>query len=136
MAQCRIGVIGVGTFGINHLRCFRQLGYIGAAELVAAADINEELLEERAKEFSFKPYNDYNEMIEKEKLDGVTIVTPDPFHHDIVHATAPRGRAHAVREAAGCHRRGLPRDDRGRGQGRRAAAWWTSTSATTSTTSP
>jgi len=56
MAKCRIGVIGVGTFGINHLRCFRQLGYIGAAELVAASDLNETLLDERAKEFNFRPY--------------------------------------------------------------------------------
>ncbi len=84
MAQCRVGVIGVGTFGINHLRCFRQLGYIGVAELVAAADINENLLEERRKEFTFTPYTDYREMIEKERLDAVTVVTPDPLHHDIV----------------------------------------------------
>ena len=91
MAKCRIGIIGIGTFGINHLRCFRQLGYIGAAELVAAADLNESLLEERAKEFSFTPYKDYKEMIEKEDLDGVTIVTPDPFHHDIVMHCAEKG---------------------------------------------
>jgi predicted dehydrogenase len=41
MATPRIGIVGLGTFGINHLRCFRQMGYIGAAELVAGCDINE-----------------------------------------------------------------------------------------------
>ncbi len=91
MAKCRIGVIGVGTFGINHLRCFRQLGYIGAAELVAAADLNEQLLEERTREFNFKPYKDYREMLEKEQLDGVTVVTPDPFHKQIVLDAAEAG---------------------------------------------
>lgn len=91
MAKCRIGVIGVGTFGINHLRCFRQLGYIGAAELVAASDLNESLLDERAKEFNFKPYKDYREMLEKENLDGVTVVTPDPFHKQIVLDAAAAG---------------------------------------------
>jgi len=84
MAQARIGVIGIGTFGINHLRCFRQMEYRGEAQLVAAADINAELLAERREEFEFEPYSDYREMIEKEQLDGVTVVTPDPFHREIV----------------------------------------------------
>ncbi|MEN6347633.1 MAG: Gfo/Idh/MocA family oxidoreductase [Armatimonadia bacterium] len=91
MAIPRIGVVGIGTFGINHLRCFRQLGYIGAAELVAAADLNEKLLDERSKEFNFTPYADYHEMLAKEKLDGITVVTPDPFHKDVVLAAAEAG---------------------------------------------
>jgi len=88
MAIPRIGVVGIGTFGINHLRCFRQLGYLGVAELVAASDINEALLEQRRQEFEFTPYQSYQEMFEKEHLDGVTVVTPDPFHKDIVLAAA------------------------------------------------
>ena len=88
MATPRIGIVGLGTFGINHLRCFRQMGYIGAAELVAGCDINEKLVEERLQEFSFKPYTSVTEMLEKEHLDGITVVTPDPFHKDIVLAAA------------------------------------------------
>jgi len=91
VAQARIGVIGIGTFGINHLRCFRQMGYTGEAQLVAAADINEELLEERRREFEFTPYTDYREMLEKEQLDGVTVVTPDPYHREIVIDAANAG---------------------------------------------
>jgi len=92
LAQARIGVIGVGTFGINHLRCFRQLGYLGVAELVAAADINEKLLAERQAEFGMPVYTDYREMLEKEQLDGVTVVTPDPLHKDIVITCAEAGK--------------------------------------------
>ncbi len=91
MAQCRVGVIGVGTFGINHLRCFRQLGYIGVAQLVAAADINEELLQERNQEFDFAPYTDYEEMLAEQNLDAVTVVTPDPFHREIAIKSAEAG---------------------------------------------
>ena len=91
MAQARIGVIGVGTFGINHLRCFRQMGYHGEAQLVAAADINDKLLEERTREFDFTPYTDYKEMLNKEQLDGVTVVTPDPYHRQIVLDAAAAG---------------------------------------------
>jgi len=91
MASARIGVVGVGTFGINHLRCFRQMEYTGEAELVAACDTNEALLQQRLQEFSFRPYSDYREMLEKEDLDGITVVTPDPLHHDIVLAAAEAG---------------------------------------------
>ena len=97
MPTPRIGIVGIGTFGINHLRCFRQLGYIGAAELVAAADINRQLLEERRKEFTFTPYTDYNEMLEKEELDGITVVTPDPFHREVVLAAA-QAKVHVLSE--------------------------------------
>ena len=91
MAQCRIGVVGVGTFGINHLRCFRQLGYIGVAELVAAADLNEELLNERKQQFDFNAYTSVDEMLEKEQLDAITIVTPDPFHREVALKAAAAG---------------------------------------------
>ena len=37
----KLGVVGGGKFGINHLRAFRQLGYTGQAELVALADVFE-----------------------------------------------------------------------------------------------
>ncbi len=91
MATPRLGIIGLGTFGINHLRCFRQLGYTGTAQLVAGGEINESLLEERQEQFDFTPYSDYAEMLEKEQLDGVTVVTPDHLHKDIVLAAAQAG---------------------------------------------
>lgn len=91
MTTIRIGVVGVGTFGINHLRCFRQLGYTAQAELVVACDIDEETLEQRREEFEFTPYTDYHEMLDREQLDAITVVTPDPLHKDIVLAAAEAG---------------------------------------------
>jgi predicted dehydrogenase len=79
----RIGVVGVGKFGVNHLRAFRQAGWDGRAQLVAAADTDERRLEEARQEFAVKGYSDYRVMIEKEKLDAVTIVTPDHLHREI-----------------------------------------------------
>ncbi len=92
MPGARIGVIGLGTFGINHLRTFRQLGYAGEAELVAGCDINQQLLGERTAEFGFRPYTDFREMLEKEQLDAVTVVTPDALHRDIVLASCEAGQ--------------------------------------------
>ncbi|MBD3291864.1 MAG: gfo/Idh/MocA family oxidoreductase, partial [Armatimonadia bacterium] len=91
MAQARIGVIGLGEFGIQHLRCFRQMGYWGEAELVAACDVNEELLNQRMEEFDFNGYTDYEEMLDTEDLDGITVVTPDYLHKMFVVAAAERG---------------------------------------------
>lgn len=91
MARARIGVVGLGTFGVNHLRTFRQLTWMGVCELVAGCDINEHTLESRLEEFQFKPYTDYREMLDKEELDGITVVTPDPYHRPIVLDAAQAG---------------------------------------------
>lgn len=88
----RIGVIGAGTFGINHLRAFRQLGFTGQAELVALAEVNQETLSARLQEFSVRGYTDYREMLAREPLDAVSVVTPDHLHRDIVVECARAGK--------------------------------------------
>ncbi len=91
MARAKIGIVGLGAFGLNHLRTFRQLEWAGVCELVAGCDVNEKLLAERRESFEFAPYTDFHEMLAKEELDGVTVVTPDPYHRDIVLAAAEAG---------------------------------------------
>ncbi|MBM4039491.1 MAG: Gfo/Idh/MocA family oxidoreductase [Planctomycetes bacterium] len=80
----RIGIIGGGKFGEMHLRAFTQLERDGQAKLVALCDINEELLAKRHREYGVKGYTDYAEMLAKEDLDGVTVVTPDHLHRRFV----------------------------------------------------
>jgi len=91
MTRPKICVIGGGTFGVMHLRTFRQLENEGRCEFLALADINEELLKERAGEFGMRTYTDYAEMIEKERPDGVTIATPDHLHRRIALDCIERG---------------------------------------------
>jgi len=88
----RLGVIGVGTFGINHLRAFKQLEYEGDFKLVAAADLDEERLEVAQRDFGAKGYADYREMLEREELDGVSIATPDFLHRQIALDVLESGR--------------------------------------------
>jgi predicted dehydrogenase len=92
MARARIGVVGLGTFGLNHLRTFRQLTWLGVCELRAACDVNEQTLQQRLAEFQFKPYTDYRQMLAEEELDAITVVTPDPYHRPIVLAAAEAGK--------------------------------------------
>ena len=105
----RIGVVGVGTFGINHLRAFRQASREGAAELLAAADLNPDRLEAMCREFGIRGYQNYREMLEKEALDAVSVATPDHLHGEIV-VTALEAGKHVLVEkpldvtVAGCER--------------------------------
>jgi len=79
----KLAVIGGGKFGLMHLRAYKQLEHDGLGELVGLCDINEELLAERREEFGVRTYTDYQELIEKEKPDGVSVVTPDHLHRRI-----------------------------------------------------
>ncbi len=87
----RIGIVGSGIFGQWHLKAFTQLQNDGKAELVAIADLVEEKRNKAAEEYGVTPYEDYREMIGKENLDAITVVTPDPMHADIAIAGLEMG---------------------------------------------
>ena len=76
----RIGVIGVGTFGVNHLRAFAQTAREGAAQAVAAADVDDARLREMGERFGLRTYGSHRDMLAREELDAVTVVTPDFAH--------------------------------------------------------
>jgi predicted dehydrogenase len=76
----RIGVVGGGTFGEMHLQAFSQLARDGRCEFASLADTNADLCELRARQNGVKTYASHREMLAKERLDGVTIATPDPTH--------------------------------------------------------
>jgi len=90
MDTLRIGVIGLGM-GRHHIA-----GYQGhpRAQVVAAADLNETLLQEIGDKFNIpRRYTSAEEMLQKEKLDLVSIATPNKFHKPLALAAF----------AAGCH---------------------------------
>ncbi|MDO8586499.1 MAG: Gfo/Idh/MocA family oxidoreductase [Armatimonadota bacterium] len=88
----KIGVIGAGKFGTNHLNAFRQMSYTGVAELAAVAEANPARAEEVRKEYGCPVYLDYHEMLEKVDLDGVSVVTPDHLHRQITVDAAKAGK--------------------------------------------
>lgn len=89
----RIGVIGGGVFGEVHMQTFTQCQRDGKCELAALADVNEEILAKRRQQFNVRTYTDYKEMLAREELDGVSVVTPDPMPLPMVLDAL----------AAGCH---------------------------------
>jgi len=88
----KVGVVGAGIFGVNHLNAFRQLSYVGVAELAAVCEINEERAKWVEDNYGVPVYRDYNEMFANAGIDAVTVVTPDHLHKPITLAACAAGK--------------------------------------------
>lgn len=88
MGKLRHGVIGFGGIGREHARSAKVLEEY---ELVAVAEINEELGRKAEEEFGVKWYRDYREMLTREELDTVSICTPHFLHRDMAVEAASAG---------------------------------------------
>jgi UDP-N-acetylglucosamine 3-dehydrogenase len=71
----KVGVVGTGGWGKNHVRVLSELQC-----LAAICDMNRERAEAFSKKFQVPGYSTLEEMLKKEKLDGVTICTPASTH--------------------------------------------------------
>ncbi|WP_424359177.1 UDP-N-acetylglucosamine 3-dehydrogenase [Methanocella sp. MCL-LM] len=82
----RIGVIGAGAMGQNHIRTYSQMKDV---ELVGIADVDKQRIEALSKQYNTKGFTDYNELL-KQNLDAVSIVVPTTLHRqvalDAIHA--------------------------------------------------
>ena len=75
--RLRAGVIGVGTFGSQHARIYAEHGSV---DLVAVADLRTDRLDDLAKRYNVRAYTDFNDLLNKENLDLVSVCTSDEFH--------------------------------------------------------
>jgi UDP-N-acetylglucosamine 3-dehydrogenase len=74
----RVGVIGTGGWGKNHVRVFNELQC-----LAAVCDMDKERAEKYSRSYHVPGYTSLQEMLQKEKLDAVTICTPASTHFQI-----------------------------------------------------
>ncbi|MEE9150442.1 MAG: Gfo/Idh/MocA family oxidoreductase [Thermoplasmata archaeon] len=76
----KIAVIGTGYWGKNHVRAFNELRSEGVIDELEICELDEK----KAKEFSniyHIPYTtDYNDLVNDDALDGVSIATPTATH--------------------------------------------------------
>jgi UDP-N-acetylglucosamine 3-dehydrogenase len=77
----RIGVIGIGNMGYNHVRVYNDLNDL--CELVAICDTDSKRVEAVGKKFKIKYYTDFRQMIKNEKLDAVSVVVPTDLHTEV-----------------------------------------------------
>lgn len=73
-------VIGVGNMGQHHARNYSEITGIN---LVAISDIDPKLGHEIAKRFKCRYYEDYHDLLEKEKIDLATIAVPTKLHRKV-----------------------------------------------------
>jgi UDP-N-acetylglucosamine 3-dehydrogenase len=76
--KLRVGVIGTGGWGKNHLRVFNELGV-----LQCLCDIDPERSSTWSKKYGCAAYTDPDELLEKERLDAVTVCVPTSKHFDV-----------------------------------------------------
>ena len=88
--KIRVGVIGAGIYGETLIHAFYSVHKAGQIDFVSVADINPAALEKMKKLYDLKGYTNYKEMLDKEKLDAVAVVTPDYLHKEITLEAARR----------------------------------------------
>jgi predicted dehydrogenase len=87
----KIGIIGTGGMAGSHAQRFQS---IRGVKLQACCDISAERAEAFAKHYGIpKVYTDYHAMLDQEKLDGVSNVTPDALHAQVALAVLEHGVA-------------------------------------------
>lgn len=90
MNDLKIGLVGCGGLGSAHAQ---QIATIPGVRLVAVCDYFEESAGRMAQKLEVQPdiYSDYNELFEREGLDGVIVATPNQTHKEVTLAAADAG---------------------------------------------
>lgn len=86
MDKPRVGVVGTGGWGKNHLRVFSEFGV-----LQCLCDVDPSTATQWAEKYGCKAYIDPDKMLEFEKLDAVTICTPTTTHFQIASKALKKG---------------------------------------------
>ena len=95
MKKVGFGVIGVGTWGENHIRAFSQNPQ---AELIAVADVNEGRVRSVAQKYGVETfYVNYEDLLKNPEIEAVGIATPD-FLHRAPCVAAAEARKHILVE--------------------------------------
>lgn len=77
MRKIKFAIIGCGRISYRHIEAIQANK---AAELVALCDLNLERARERSQGINVKVYQDYHEMLTKEAIDAVCLMTPSGMH--------------------------------------------------------
>ncbi|MCD6385157.1 Gfo/Idh/MocA family oxidoreductase [Candidatus Sumerlaeota bacterium] len=88
--QLRIGIIGAGMYvAAAHIPALRRFHTV---KVVSACRKHPERLEKFCKAYNVpRGYTDYRKMLEKEKLDGVIIASPNYLHYEHTMACLKKG---------------------------------------------
>jgi UDP-N-acetylglucosamine 3-dehydrogenase len=86
--KLNVAVIGTGHMGVNHARLYRQ---IKTAKLVAICDSDPTRAREVSRTLHVPAYIDVSSMLEKERLDAVSVAVPTKDHYEAASAAIKSG---------------------------------------------
>lgn len=75
----RVGVIGAGAMGQNHIRTYSQMKGV---ELAGISDVDSVRVNSLARQYSTKGFTDYRDLL-KLDLDAVSVVVPTTLHRQV-----------------------------------------------------
>ncbi|MEJ5253128.1 MAG: Gfo/Idh/MocA family oxidoreductase [Chthonomonadetes bacterium] len=84
----RVGLIGAGGIGRTHLASYER---VREAQIVAIADINEDLARAAAQQVGAQAFQHVEQMLEQVELDAVDICTPPSAHLEAALLAIERG---------------------------------------------
>jgi predicted dehydrogenase len=88
--RVRMGIIGSGGMGRNHMNRFKSQG----VEWIAVCDVYDVNLQKGLEiaGAGAKSYSDYRRFLENKEIDAVLIASPEHWHHDHLIATVRAGK--------------------------------------------
>jgi predicted dehydrogenase len=90
MRTLKVGVVGAGLWGANHVRVFKTLAQ---TEVVAVCDLSRERAEAMALDArATSTYTDYRDLIADPTVEAISIATPDFTHSPIILAALGAGK--------------------------------------------
>ena len=93
--KIRLGMVGCGRVSQKHFDALTQ--HQDNIELVAVCDQVKDKADQASAKMHSKAYTDIEEMLEKEKLDIVTVATPNGYHSQHVKLIADH-HVHVITE--------------------------------------
>src|SRR6266702_7680290 len=88
--QIRVGIVGAGSMGMNHLRVLSDFNE-DQIRIVGVAETYEPNLKRATSRFHVRGYTDYRQIIEETKPDLVAIVLPTQLHFEVASYVLDRG---------------------------------------------
>jgi len=86
----RVGIVGVGTIGVNHLETYHACR---KARVVAIADVKEDLVKSVASKYGIKRFfTDYRDLLTLKDVDAVSVCTPPCAHAPVTCDAAAAGK--------------------------------------------
>ncbi|ADX74556.1 putative dehydrogenase [Pseudarthrobacter phenanthrenivorans Sphe3] len=91
-APLRVGLVGTGWVAHQHVAGYKSVSASNVA-VVAACDPREDVLEEFASRYSIPGrYVSATEMLEREELDAVVLLTPPAIRDEVIYPALERGK--------------------------------------------